>query len=308
MPQIKLEEKDQPNSYLDNQKIPRKKFWNWDIHYACNYRCSYCFLAGKWEKAASENRYPGVKRWVDVWNRIYNKYGTCHIHFSGGEPFVYPDFLDLIVPLLEKHTLQFSTNLSFDIAHFIAKVDSAKVRLDASFHPEFANFEEFLEKVLRLKENDFQIQISYVAYPPHLKEMEIFKAENEIRKIKFIIQPFRGEYRQKVYPNSYTESEKDMIRSCGKNFSTNKIQLNYHLKEKQKEKKLCYMGQVYGKIYASADVYRCCSTGSEKLGNLLDDEDFSLLNEPMPCEIEDCLCWRRMVVGEEDRWLGHWNL
>ena len=57
-------------------------FWDWDIHYSCNYRCSYCFLTEKRERAAQENRYPGTAKWIAVWNRIHEKYGSCHIHFD----------------------------------------------------------------------------------------------------------------------------------------------------------------------------------------------------------------------------------
>ncbi len=280
--------------------------WNWDIHYACNYRCPYCFLAGKWDDAAKENRYPGIERWKEVWNRIYDKYGSCHIHFSGGEPFIYPDFIDLIDVLLEKHTLEFSTNLSFDIDDFITRINPAKVRLGASFHPQFVAFGEFLEKVLQLKIGGYPVHITYVAYPPQLKDTEVLRSECERKDIKLVIQPFRGKYKEMVYPGSYSESEKKMLKPYGASSLSSEIQFNFHLEEKQKENKLCYMGYQYGKIYASADVYKCCSTGAEKLGNLIDNEDFSLLEKPMPCEIKNCLCWRRMLAGEEDKWMTLW--
>ena len=305
MAELMLEHKDPTR--LNKQTLPTKKFWNWDIHYACNYRCSYCFLAGKWDVAAKENRYPGVKRWKEVWDRIYKKYGSCHIHFSGGEPFTYPDFLELIAFLSEKHTLEFSTNLSFDVIAFIEKINPLKVKLGASFHPEFVVFEEFLEKALRLKENGYRIHITFVAYPPQLKEAKVFQAECEKNKIKFAIQPFRGKYKQRFYPDSYAELEKELIKFCGTNLAANEVLFNFHLNKKQVARRLCRMGQMYGKVYASADVYRCCSTGAQKLGNLLDEEDFRLFEEPLSCEIEDCCCWRGMVVGEEENWLRHWK-
>ena len=163
-----------------------------------------------------------------------------------------------------------------------------------------------VEKVLQLTINGYPVHITYVAYPPRLKEAEALKVECEKKNIKLVIQPFRGKYGGRVYPDNYSEQEKEILRFCGANLLSSEIQFNFHLKGKQKEKKLCHMGHMYGKIYASADVYRCCSTGAEKLGNLLDNENFSLLDEPMSCEIEDCLCWRRMVVGEEDKWTTLW--
>ena len=283
-----------------------KVFWNWDIHYACNFRCSYCFLAGKWDAAYRENRYPGVNKWIEAWERIYEKYGSCHIHCSGGEPFTYPDFFVLISHLSEKHTLEFSTNLSFDVNNFIKNIDSKKVRLNASFHPEFSDFEGFLERTLRLKTSGFLTSVSFVAYPSHLKDMEEISAGCRKRGITLIVQLFRGNYQDKSYPESYTESEVELIKLYGASFSANRTQLIHHLNEKTEAKKMCQMGQVYGKIYASADVYRCCSNGALKIGNLLDDGDFKLLGEPQPCEIEDCICWKRMVQGEEDKWKPHW--
>lgn len=292
---------------LNNQTLLGKRFWNWDIHYACNYRCSYCFLAGKWDVAAKENRYPGLEKWKEVWNRIYKEYGSCHIHFSGGEPFTYPDFIELIVFLSEKHTLEFSTNLSFNVKSFIETINPLKVKLGASFHPEFAVFEEFFEKSLRLKENGYQIHISFVAYPPQLKDAKAIKAECEKKKIRFVIQPFRGKYKEQIYPDNYTVSEKELIKSCGGNLATNEGLLSFQLNQKQKKEKLCHMGQMYGKVYASADVYRCCSSQAEKIGNLLDEADFRLFDDPAFCKIENCFCWRRMVVGEEESWSRHWK-
>jgi len=285
--------------------MPNKVFWNWDIHYACDYRCSYCFLAQKWDIAARENRYPGIDRWIEIWDKIYERYGSCHIHFSGGEPFTYPDFLSLISHLSEKHTLQFSTNLSFDANLFIEKMDTVRVRLDASFHPEFTKLEEFVQKVKLFKNSGFLISIAFVAYPPYLKTMETIEANCRKHQIKLVIQPFRGRYEDRVYPEGYTESDKESIRSCGGNLSDRAL-LNYHLNKKQEDKKCCYMGNMYGKIYASADVYRCCSTGSQKIGNLLNDDDFRLLDKPEPCDIKDCVCWRKMVLGEEDKWKNYW--
>lgn len=283
-----------------------KRFWNWDIHYACNYRCSYCFLAKKWDIASQANRYPGIKKWIDVWSKIYDKYGDCHIHFSGGEPFTYPDFFDLIVYLSRDFTLEFTTNLSFDIPYFIKKIEPTRAKLNASFHPEFADFDKFLKDILLLRSNNFSVSVSFVAYPPYLKMMSDLKRQFNEREIDFIIQPFRGDYGQLTYPAGYAELDKDLFKLCGGDPPVNKDIFDYRLKEKQKETKLCRMGQMYGKIYASADVHRCCSRGAEKIGNLLDDIDFELLENPEICEIEDCICWKRMVVGEEDRWSSHW--
>ncbi len=284
----------------------QKVFWNWDIHYACNYRCSYCFLAGKWDIAAKENRYPGVNKWLEIWDSIYDKYGSCHIHFSGGEPFIYPHFFDLITELVKRHTLEFSTNLSFDVTSFIEKIDSQKVRICASFHPEFSNFNEFLNKVNLLRKYNFSVLIAYVAYPPYLERMKKVKAECDRSGIRLSVQPFRGIFNNRKYPDSYTEYEMNILRDCGQNFHSNKKMLDRGVNVGNGVR-LCRMGERYGKIYASADVYRCCTTGAKRIGNLLDDDNFQLLREPAICELDSCLCWKAMIVGKEKEYLIHWS-
>lgn len=284
-----------------------KTFWNWDIHYACNYRCSYCFLAGKWDAAAGANRYLGTKKWVEAWSRIYDRYGACHIHLSGGEPSTYPDFFELLAYLNEKFTLQVSTNLTFNVADFIKRFNPERIKLDASFHPEFADFSKFSTDILSLKENNFTVSVSLVAYPAHLEMVKGLNDHFSGNGVRFIVQPFRGEYRGRKYPLEYSEADKELLRRCGEDILSSKDMVAYHLNEKQKDKKLCHMGQAYGKIYASADVHRCCSTGAKKIGNLLNDADFALLDNPEICEVQDCICWRRMVVGEESKWSPHWR-
>ncbi len=277
------------------------------MHYACNYRCSYCFLSGKWEEAGQANRYPGTAKWIEVWDRIYDKYGACHIHLSGGEPSVYPDFLILLERLNKKFTLQVSTNFSFDADDFMKKTDPERIKVDTSFHPEFADLDKFSAGVQALKNNGYYAAVSFVAWPPHLEMMLKLKKHFSENGIRFIVQPFRGKYQDRDYPAGYTEGERELLRRCGEDILSSKDMVSYHLEGNHKEKILCHMGHRYGKIYASADVHRCCSTGAEKIGNLLIDEDFALLDKPLACEVADCICWRRMVAGEEDKWSAHWR-
>lgn len=280
------------------------------MHYTCNYKCSYCFLTGKWEKAALENRYPGTAKWLAIWEKIYDKYGSCHIHFSGGEPSVYPDFFTLIGALAKKNTLELSTNLSFEVKPFIEAMEGHKAEVLASFHPEFADWGIFFEKILELKRNNFSVSVCYVAYPPLLGEMEKIKAECDANMISFIVQPFRGIFRGRTYPESYTQKEVEIIRTYASSFSINEILLDYHLNKGSKHNVLCRMGQMYAKIYACADVYRCEAIEGTKIGNLLEDQDFKLLDEAAPCEKFPCsYCdgWRAMIVGEEEKWMDKWR-
>jgi organic radical activating enzyme len=64
--------------------MSNKISFSWDLHWACNYRCPYCWWHGRWDELAPRNRYPGTGNLVNIWKRIYEKYGEVHIEIAGG--------------------------------------------------------------------------------------------------------------------------------------------------------------------------------------------------------------------------------
>jgi organic radical activating enzyme len=313
----------------DRSTIPPKKcFFTWDIHYACNYRCSYCFFCDSWEEEKKKNRYPGLDRWKRIWDDIYERYGEAHLHISGGEPFHYPDFIDLVVHLTKNFTVEFDTNLSFDVEEFMRRVGPERVKFATSFHPQFADFEVYLKKVTALKKGGYDLGVNYVAFPEQLKDMARYKQRLDEVHISFDIMPFRGKYRGSEYPQSYTDAEKELICSCDPRTAPRMLGA-YGKKEGADEQKApaatdkpqaptgpaatnphygkpCRMGQMYAKIHANGNAYRCCLIkDGGLLGNLIDGT-FALYEEPQPCTYDKCPCWVAMVVNEEQNWLFHW--
>jgi len=270
---------------------PYRIFFTWDITYKCNYRCSYCSYGGApGAREPVPTRYPSINKWVEVWQDIYEKYGSCEIHFAGGEPFIYPEFMDLIDRLSEMHTLEFSTNLFWNPDDFIERISSGRARIGVSFHPEFVDFGKFFQKALRLKEAGFEVWANYVAYPPIVKEMAEYKHNFEQSGISMSIFPFKGKYNGKEYPEGYTEEERDFLRKLSTYLRTEKTLDFAFIKEEQKPKRrFCRMGQMYAKLYPDGNAYNCCRENAPKLGNLLDGT-FSLLEEPFLCEARSCPC------------------
>lgn len=287
---------------------PQRVFFTWDITYKCNYRCSYCNFnePGGWMEP-EPTVYPGLDTWVEVWRKIYEKYGSCEIHFAGGEPFVYPNFMDLIERLSKMHTLEFSTNFYWDPADFIRSVGPGRARIGVSFHPEFVSFETFFEKVRKLKEAGFEVWVNYVAYPPIFKGMQEFKQNFKQIGVAMSLLPFKGEYEDRKYPEGYTEEEKQYLKKCaGADLWTQKTMDFAFVKEKRETKsRLCQMGQMYAKIHSNGDTFSCCAKTARKLGNLVAGT-FSLLEEPFLCKDDNCPCWKGMVIGKEEHWAEHW--
>ena len=189
-------------------------FWNWELVYTCNYRCSYCsYTTLGWESHYHMNAYPGLKRLTEIWTRLYKLYGSCHIEMSGGECSSYPRFYELLKMLTSMHTITMDTNLSFDVQRFAGLADVTKIRLATSFHPQFVDFKTFFDKCRYLQEKGIsQIFVNYVAYPDQLKEMAECKRQFKEAGIFCFIQPFQGVYKkQTVYPDNYTKEEQLLI-------------------------------------------------------------------------------------------------
>lgn len=301
---------------------PYRVHWNWDIAFKCNYKCSYCEVI----KREPEFTYQPVEieRWRKVWDRIFDLYWCTHVRFSGGEPSVYPGFWKLVGMLLEKHTVDVTTNLSFDIKEITDNVKPGALSISASFHPQFADMKEFLAKVKALHFGGYPSTISYVGYPPHLDKIPEYKKLVEGEHIYFKIIPFAGTYQGKQYPASYTPEEKRLLEGFAKDSKDEHLnEMNtrwYEWRVEKEEKPVskikrdapCRMGQMYAKIHPDGTVTRCCAGyhGKESgvMGHILDPE-FRLYDEAKPCSVAfPCPCFKCMVVGqEEDKWVPLWE-
>lgn len=295
------------SSNLKTAIAPHRVFFTWDVHYRCNYKCSYCNAQKPEQEDFIEARYLRVDKWVEIWSEIYNKYGSCEIQLTGGEPFIYPGIIDLITQLSKIHTLEFSTNLSWDVEPFLKNIAPDRARVGVSFHPEFADFNLFLDKALKLKNSGFEVWVNYVAHPSILEGMPEYKCAVENSGMHFSILPFTGVFKNRSYPEGYLDSERQIMDTEDKVNIVNKKTMLWKVGEQKNatKGKLCRMGQMYAKIHPNGQAYRCCGMGSSTLGNLVDGT-FELLDEPLSCECGQCPCWRCMLVGKEDGWSSHW--
>jgi len=190
-----------------------KKFFTWDITYECNYRCTYCFLNFEPSMKSVKTVRLDPAGWIRIWEYIYNKYGQCHMQVTGGEPFVYPKFREIVAGLCDMHTMDFSTNLSWDVKEFSKKVSNERVKIDASFHPEHTNFTEFSRNLCFLRDEGYITGVTMVAYPPMLDT--IIECIESFEKIgyKLIIYPYRGPYNGMFYPDEYNSEERKRLKN-----------------------------------------------------------------------------------------------
>lgn len=282
----------------------RKISFSWDIHWDCNYRCPYCWWHGRWDDLKYRNKYPGLDKLTEVWKRIYNRYGETHIEIAGGEPVTYPDFYEFLNRLLQYHTVGMMTNLSGSIKDFsnsISENNMKRLKIGASFHPMFADLDEFLKKAVFLRKNDVSIGVLYLSYPPQIQKIPYYKKIFDENDIYFSVSTFWGEYEGKKYPDSYTEEELILIDPALGNRTGEKFQT----KPLVTKDRLCNAGHRYGIIHPDGEVLPC-GGGSWKgeniiIGNIF-DKDFKLLDKPHKCHSEYCPCneWAFLLIDKNN--------
>jgi len=193
-----------------------RKFFTWDILYECNYKCKYCFLNFEESSKNLKTGFLDAQKWINIWKDIYVKYGTCHIQVTGGEPFEYPNFLDILEGIAEYHSMDVSTNLSWDVGKFSKKADFRKIKIDSSFHPDFIGFKEFLEKLEFLRNQGYLVSVTMVAYPPMLDGILEYTEKFSKVNFKLIVYPYRGPYEGRLLPDEYSTAEKQVFEKIRK--------------------------------------------------------------------------------------------
>lgn len=276
--------------------------FSWDIQHSCNYRCPYCWFYGKWDEIKKNNVYPGLKRLVQIWRRIYDKYGCVQIQINGGEPFHYPDFSGLITEISKMHKVGITTNLSVDITPFVEKVNKTNVHLGMTFHPLFVDLNAFMKRAIIAKESGISMGVLFLAWPPQINQIFEYKLAFERVGIEFTVLTFWGEYNGKDYPQGYSENEREILSSVVgiRSESGERFQLT----PKITKGRLCRAGQTYALIHPNGNVYRCGGGNwrvqHEPFSNLF-SKDFCLLPEPLLCDSDECPCneWSFLLVDNQ---------
>ncbi len=261
----------------------------WNIHWSCNYRCSYCFFDGKWAEYGRRNVYQTVDEWMGHWKRLYEKYGRAYVTINGGEPFAYPNFLEIIRRLAKIHwPINITTNTSLHLPEFLDTVDPERVSLSVSFHPQYHEIEAFIERLERIRSRGFKGCNNFVAYPPFLGRLNAtldrFVAAGHSLKVI----PFVGEHAGVKYPEGYNEEHKRLLGMK-----------DDWMEHKRHRGMLCRAGHRSALLLPDGNVTRCGQIGDRAIFGRFFDESFELMPEPTPCDVEFCPCDEWKVIPDE---------
>lgn len=267
----------------------------WNIHWSCNFRCSYCFFDGHWTEYGKRNAYLTPDQWMTHWGRFHERFGRAYLTINGGEPFLYPRFVPLLERLTSLHwPINVTTNGSLHLEDFLARVDHDKVSISLSFHPQYDTLEESLAKLARLRDGGAQLGcFNFVAWPPLLAELPgiLERAAKAGASVKVI--PFVGDWLGRRYPDAYAPEERALLGLGAPGGEADWIAGKRH------KGMPCRAGQKSMLLLPDGQVTRCGQIGDPGIFGSFFDPSFAPLPVAAPCDVEFCPCDEWKVIPDE---------
>jgi MoaA/NifB/PqqE/SkfB family radical SAM enzyme len=214
----------------------------------------------------------------------YSKNWT--VHLSGGEPFLYPGFIQICRELTKEFRIKVNTNLSLNaqVREFSSAINPDKVELiHATLHIEererLGNLEDFIENVLLLKNRGFKIVVKFVLHPTLIERFQRDCQYFDSRGIRLFPKPFQGVYCGKLYPKAYPDRVKDFFS----NNASGSAFYPFCFKGIN-----CSAGKSFMHIDSDGLITRCLDD-SIILGDIYDG--FKLRDTATPCKSYRCSCF-----------------
>lgn len=157
----------------------------WTVTRNCTLKCPYC--------NAFDNSKPDTRlytEWLHVWNDIC----PAHLEITGGEPFLLPGLVDMLVDLDPAIRFGITTNLTLPIEEFARCIDRRQLlNITCSRHPSMYKQprEMFDGKVRLLVSKGFHVTVNLVAYPDQMYLIPDMKRHYEGMGAHFHVDPYR---------------------------------------------------------------------------------------------------------------------
>lgn len=187
---------------------------DWILLNTCNYRCSYCFFSAP-VLGSKLRTFATPQEWRSAFDATGN---VWLLHITGGEPSIYPEFVELCRGLTERHYISINSNLTgSSLAEFAQHIDRRRVSfINAGLHLEERETRFGHAKFLRhadiFRSKGFPILVSLVATPTALARFEEAIALLEPVGLFPIPKLLRGPFEGQLYPNAYSQLDKKRFR------------------------------------------------------------------------------------------------
>jgi MoaA/NifB/PqqE/SkfB family radical SAM enzyme len=287
---------------------PNEGVVSWNMNTLCNYRCSYCtqrFLDDRkrWAK--------DIPAFIEAFGQLPVQTGVpWEIKLSGGEPFLHPDFVDVVRALVSRG-LYISVVTNFSQHHLIEPFLEAAGHhlriLSCSLHVEFADIDAFIARAKEVQRRivsapSSSLVVTCVATRANLAHLESWSARFDAAGLRLKVQPEK-QNRDIV---DYDTLAKDTLYRLGGHNGTGHIAHDFGGQP-------CWAGARYFIVDDRGDAFRCYPARryrSESLGNVVSGT-LRLHEAVQPCLYRSCHCTvpiaRRMMPTDAviDRFEEH---
>ena len=281
---------------------------NWGLTLNCTLDCLYCINKNEASRHINSFDTTSLGKWLHnrKWHRkskqyipfiqnteidipkvlyVLNNLGkTLRVRLTGGEPFLFNNFVRLCKEITQKHYIDIESNLTVkqNAQIFCDTIDPKRVNdIRAAFHiielEKKKLIDQYIENFLYFKEKKFHITALTIAFPPIIKKIFQYKKILKTYNIDLISQPFIGYYNGKKYPLSYKHQDLNQLELDSNNFS-------FIRKTKGQP---CPVGVNFFVIYPSGDIHPCYQI-YKKLGHI--NEGFKVSDKLTICPFEYCSC------------------
>lgn len=149
---------------------------SWLLGRFCNYKCSYCWPYARSDKKDHRPTELCLATIDEIKRQARdNGFNSFHFSLSGGEPTFHPGYLDILEHLANDvdntnfTSIHMTTNMARKLDWHKKYSDIAarfhRASITASYHSEFADKDEFVDKLHLCMEHDVQVTINMVLVP-----------------------------------------------------------------------------------------------------------------------------------------------
>ena len=196
---------------------------SWLLGRFCNYKCSYCWPYARSDRKDHRPTELCLKTIDEIKRQAReNGFNSFHFSLSGGEPTFHPGYLDMLQHLADDvdntnyTSVHMTSNISRKEKWFLEYCQIAgqfhRASITASYHKEFADKEEFADKLLLCMEHDVQVTINMVLVPEWFERDWDNAMYFHNRGINFTLKP-QSDPTASFVVKGYTEKQLEIMRN-----------------------------------------------------------------------------------------------
>ncbi|NDV20460.1 radical SAM protein [Pseudodesulfovibrio sp. JC047] len=251
----------------------------WNMTRKCNFRCEYCYFPHDNTPVTETLPAERITAFLDSTG------DTWKVGLTGGEPFIYPNFVDICETLTASHIIGVDTNLSISskVKEFAERIDPKRVHnLYVALHIEererVKGVNAFIRNAQCLMDAGFEIIVNYVVHPTLEDRFQTDRTFYAKHGITITPRPFKGEYEGRRYPEAYGDRAQIIFGDHPE--QGKKVAFNF-------QGVPCSAGRTLLRMEPDGTIFRCPGDKTV-LGNVMDEVRLYKGNEP--CIKKRCPC------------------